>query len=199
MFLCYKSDVMLRRFLGFFLNGLIFSVPLAITIFIVYQLFSFFDGLLPVERRFPGSGILTLVLVISIIGYLGNTFVAAPIRNWFHNLIERIPLVKTLYSSITDLLSAFVGQKKRFNRPVLVKMSNESDLERIGFVTDEDLDHLDESSDKVGVYFPHSYTYTGNLWIVPKERITPIDRNSADLMKYIVSGGVAELEDEGDD
>ena len=187
---------MLRRFLGFFLNGLIFSVPLVITIFIVYQLFSFFDGLLPVERRFPGSGILTLVLVISIIGYLGSTFVAAPIRNWFNNLIERIPLVKTLYSSITDLLSAFVGQKKRFNRPVLVKMSNESDLERIGFVTDEDLDHLDDSSDRVGVYFPHSYTYTGNLWIVPKDRITPIDRNSADLMKYIVSGGVAELEED---
>jgi len=82
--------------------------------------------------------------------------------------------VKTLYSSITDLLSAFVGQKKRFNRPVLVKMSNETDLERIGFVTDEDLSLLDGSQDKVGVYFPHSYTYTGNLWIVPKSRLTAI-------------------------
>ncbi len=190
---------MLRKFLGFFLNGLIFSVPLVITIFIVYQLFNFFDGLLPVDRRFPGSGILVLLIVITAIGYLGSTFVAQPIRNWFHTLIERIPLVKTLYSSITDLLSAFVGQKKRFNRPVLVKMSNESDLERIGFVTDEDLSLLDQSHDKVGVYFPHSYTYTGNLWIVPKNRITPIDKNSADVMKYIVSGGVVDFDEEDDE
>jgi len=130
---------------------------------------------------------------------LGSTFVAQPIRNWFHNLIERIPLVKTLYSSITDLLSAFVGQKKRFNRPVLVKMSNETDLERIGFVTDEDLSLLDGSQDKVGVYFPHSYTYTGNLWIVPKSRLTAIDKNSSDVMKYIVSGGVADFEDDQDE
>lgn len=187
---------MLRKFLGFFLNGLIFSVPLVITIFIVYQLFNFFDGLLPVDRRFPGSGILVLLIVITSIGYLGSTFVAQPIRNWFHTLIERIPLVKTLYSSITDLLSAFVGQKKRFNRPVLVKMSIDSDLERIGFVTDEDLSLLDNSNDKVGVYFPHSYTYTGNLWIVPKNRITPIDKNSADVMKYIVSGGVVDFDEE---
>lgn len=187
---------MLRKFLGFFLNGLIFSVPLVITIFIVYQLFNFFDGLLPVDRRFPGSGILVLLIVITCIGYLGSTFVAQPIRNWFHTLIERIPLVKTLYSSITDLLSAFVGQKKRFNRPVLVKMSIDSDLERIGFVTDEDLSLLDNSNDKVGVYFPHSYTYTGNLWIVPKNRITPIDKNSSDVMKYIVSGGVVDFDEE---
>ncbi len=190
---------MLRKVLGFFLNGLIFSVPLVITVFIVYQLFNFFDGLLPVEKRFPGSGILVLLIVITTIGYLGSTFVAQPIRNWFHNLIERIPLVKTLYSSITDLLSAFVGQKKRFNRPVLVKMSNETDLERIGFVTDEDLSLLDGSQDKVGVYFPHSYTYTGNLWIVPKSRLTAIDKNSSDVMKYIVSGGVADFEDDQDE
>lgn len=187
---------MLRKFLSFFLNGLIFSVPLVITVFIVYQLFNFFDGLLPVEKRFPGSGILVLLIGITSVGYLGSTFVAQPIRNWFQSLIERIPLVKTLYSSITDLLSAFVGQKKRFNRPVLVKMSNESDLERIGFVTDEDLGLLDGSSDKVGVYFPHSYTYTGNLWIVPKDRLTAIDKNSSDVMKYIVSGGVADFDEE---
>ncbi|MCH2197297.1 MAG: DUF502 domain-containing protein [Flavobacteriales bacterium] len=187
---------MLRRILGFFLNGIIFIVPIAITVFIIYRLFIFLDGLLPVEKQFPGSGLIILVAVVTLMGFLGSTFVATPIRNWFNSLIDRIPLVKTLYSSITDLLSAFVGQKKRFNQPVLVKLSREAELERIGFVTDDDLMLLDSPKGKVAVYFPHSYSYTGNVFIIPKSNITPIDKNSSEVMKYIVSGGVAEIDEE---
>lgn len=187
---------MLRKLLGYFLNGIILIVPLAVTAFIIWRLFVFLDDLLPVERQFPGSGLITLLVTVTIIGFLGSTFVATPIRNWFKSVIDRIPLVKTLYTSITDMLSAFVGQKKRFNRPVLVKLSSDMQLERIGFVTDEDLHLLDYEGGKVAVYFPHSYSYTGNLFIVPVENVKPIDRNSADVMKYIVSGGVAEIEDE---
>lgn len=181
---------MLRRLLGYFLNGIIFIVPLAITVFIIYNLFVFLDDLLPVERQFPGSGLLTLLLVVTLIGFLGSTFIATPIRNYFNRLVERIPLVKTLYTAITDMLSAFVGQKKRFNKPVLVKWSEH--LERVGFVTDEELAVIGSPGDKVAVYFPHSYTYTGNLYIVPSENVTYLDKKPSEVMKYIVSGGITD-------
>lgn len=187
---------MLRRLLTWFINGIIFSVPLAITAFIIYQLFVFLDDLLPVERQFPGSGLVTLLVFVTLIGFLGSSLVAKPIRNWFNRFIDRIPLVKTLYSSITDLLSAFVGQKKRFNRPVLVKLSKDLDMERVGFVTDDQLRVIGKPEGKVAVYFPHSYTYTGNLFIVPAENVIPIKGKSAEVMKYVVSGGVTETDEE---
>ncbi len=187
---------MLRRLLTWFINGIIFSVPLAITAFIIYQLFVFLDDLLPVERQFPGSGLLTLLVFVTLIGFLGSSLIATPIRNWFNRFIDRIPLVKTIYSSITDLLSAFVGQKKRFNRPVLVKLSKDLDMERIGFVTDDQLAVIGKPEGKIAVYFPHSYTYTGNLFIVPSENVRPIKGKSAEVMKYVVSGGVTETDEE---
>lgn len=73
------------------------------------------------------------------------------------------------------------------------------DLEMIGFVTDEDLSELGDSAElkgKVAVYFPMSYSFAGHMMIVPKSNIQPVDRNAVDIMKYIVSGGVVELDHE---
>lgn len=179
---------MLRRLLGYFLNGIIFIVPLAITVFIIYNLFVFLDGLLPVERQFPDSGLLTLLVVVTLIGFLGSTFIATPIRNYFNQLVERIPLVKTLYTAITDMFSAFVGHKKGFNKPVLVKWSEH--LERVGFVTDEELAVIRAPGNKVAVNFPNSYT--GDLHVVPAENATYLDKKPSEAMKYIVSGGITD-------
>lgn len=187
---------MLRKVFGYFLNGVLFSVPLAVTGYIVYKLFTFFDSLIPVEKQFPGSGILILLVSLTTIGYFGGSLLAVPLRNWFHGMLDKIPFVKTMYNAITDLLSAFVGKKKRFNRPVLVRVNDTSPIERVGFITNDDLTHFGIGDDKVAVWVPHSYTYTGNLWIVPKDRVTPIDRNSGEIMKFIVSGGVVEIDEQ---
>jgi uncharacterized membrane protein len=100
---------------------------------------------------------------------------------------------------VTDLLGAFVGQKKSFNRPVLVKLSKENDIEVIGFITDDDLHELGNIRNKVGVYLPMSYSFAGHLVIVPVENVKPIDKSSVDVMKYIVSGGVVDIEGEHHD
>ncbi len=187
-----------RRLIGYFLNGLLLVIPISVTAYIVYKLFTYLDSLIKIDW-FPGSGILFLLVIITLVGFLGSTFIANPIRKVINDFFDRIPLIKTLYSSITELLSAFVGQKKRFNKPVLVKVNESSNLEKLGFVTDEDLKDLGiDDGDKVAVYLPHSYNFSGNLFIVSKSAITVIDKNASEVMKYIVSGGITEVK-EGND
>ncbi len=189
---------MYRKLLNYFLNGLLLAVPITVTIYIIVYLFNFLNSLINVNWFF-GSGIIVLLVLITLVGFLGTTFIARPLRKLLNDSLERIPLIKTLYSAIKDLLSAFVGQKKRFNKPVLVKVNRDSNLEKLGFITDEDLDDLGiEDEHKVAVYLPHSYNFSGNLFVVDKSMITPIDKNASEVMKYIVSGGVTEVKEKNE-
>lgn len=184
----------IKRFLSYFFNGVLISVPLVVTVYILYKMFVFFDSLIPLEKKPPGLGLLILLASLTIIGVLGTSLLFKPFHNWFNQFLERVPLIKTIYSTFNDLVGAFVGQKKKFSRPVLVLMDKELKLERIGFVTDDDAKGLLQNNDKVAVYFPLSYSLSGNLWIVPAEHITPIDLPASDVMKYVISGGVTETE-----
>lgn len=191
---CGMIQRALRKLIQYILNGLLLTLPMVITGYVIYRLFMGLDSLLPIEHRYPGMGILMLITFLAVLGYLGAKFINDTIRGWFNSLLDRIPLIKTIYKSITDLLGAFVGQKKAFNQPVLVKISEETDIEVIGFVTDEDLKELGNIQNKVGVYFPMSYSFAGHLMIVPAKNVKPIDKNAVDVMKYIVSGGVVDIE-----
>lgn len=182
---------MFKKLLGYFLQGILYLVPIVATVYVVVQAVIMIDGIVPV--RIPGLGLLIILVVFTVVGYLGGTLLAKSIFN-FDKFLERIPLLKIVYTSVKDLLSAFVGKKKRFTEAVLVKM--EGDVERIGFITQKDLTELGISADKVGVYIPFSYAVTGNLIIVPKANVTPIKGKSSDIMKFIISGGVTEIEDE---
>jgi len=186
-----------KNALKFFLRGLIYTIPLAVTLYVIYNLFTYFDGLIPVN--IPGLGLIIVFILITIIGVLGSSYIAVPVRDYFTKLLDRAPLIKTLYTSIGDLLSAFVGEKKRFNKPVLVKISADGGVEKLGFITEEDLSELGIAGDKIAVYLPHSYNFSGNLFIVSRDRVTPIDRNASEVMKFIVSGGVSKVEDESSD
>lgn len=177
---------------GYFLKGLLYTVPIAILGYIIYQLFIFFDSLVPLD--IPGLGILLLLAFITVMGFLGSTIIGQPIVRYFERLISKVPLLKTLYSAITDLLSAFVGTKKRFNQPVLVKVSSDSELEKLGFITSEDLTTLGIQNGKIAVYLPHSYNFSGNLFIVPRENVTAINHPTPEVMKFIVSGGITQFD-----
>jgi len=175
----------------YFIRGLIFLVPTVATIYVIVQIFLYIDGIIPYE--IPGLGLLTLFGVITVFGILASTVLAQPFVNWGNQFLESAPLVKTLYSAIKDLLSAFVGQQKKFDQPVLVKLYEKAEVQKLGFLTSKDLSDLGMGEDLVAVYLPHSYAFSGNLFIVPAKNITPIKANSADIMKFIVSGGVARL------
>ena len=180
-----------KRVLGYFLSGLLLVTPITVIIYVIYSLFIFLDHLIPF--RIPGLGLITLLVTITALGYLGSSFISQPIKRRANKLLDRVPLIKTIYTAINDLLSAFVGQKKSFSRPVLVKMSYSSDIEKLGFITNDDLSSLNIASGKIAVYLPHSYNFSGNLYIVPIENVTPINAQTAEVMKFIVSGGVTDL------
>jgi len=185
----------MKKLVNYLLQGLLYIAPLGITAYIIYGVFTFMDGLLQellvkfFDTKIPGLGFLTLILFLILVGFLGRTLIAQPIKLLFRNIIDRIPLLKFIYGAFNDLFSAFVGKEKKFSKPVLVKVNLNSDLEKLGFITEENLELLDEK-DKVAVYFPHSYNFSGELFIVPRANIKPVDINSSDVMKFIVSAGL---------
>jgi uncharacterized membrane protein len=181
----------LRPLPGYFFRGLLLAVPVTVIAYVMYRLFVFLDHLIPTDT--PGLGIVTLIVALTLLGWLGSSFIGRPIVRYANALLERVPLLKTIYTAITDLLSAFVGQKKSFSRPVLVRLSTESNLLKPGFITTDQLQALHISGGMVAVYMPHSYNFSGNLFIVPAEAVTPVDANRAEFMKFIVSGGVTEI------
>lgn len=189
-----------KQLLSWFLQGLLFTAPVALTIYILYVSFTVVDGILTdvilniFGFRIPGLGLIVILGSITIIGFLGSSIVFRPLLSYLDKLISQAPLVKIIYTSIKDFMSAFVGKEKRFTEPVLVKVSRDANLEKMGFVTKRDLSNLGISSGKVAVYLPHSYNFSGNLFIVPVENITPLDAPPSEVMKFIVSAGVTSIE-----
>lgn len=188
----------MKRLVRYFFQGILFITPTALTIYIVYIIFTYVDGYIQsfleqlVPWRIPGLGILAILVIITLVGFIAGSIIFSPISKFFDTIMKRAPLVKVLYSSIKDLLSAFVGQEKKFDKPVLVKVNTISELEKMGFLTTEDLSELN-IKDKVAVYFPHSYNFSGEMFIVPTKHITPLNIPASEAMKFIVSGGVTKV------
>jgi uncharacterized membrane protein len=189
----------MKRILKYFFNGIIFMVPLILTIYIIYISFIRIDTFIQgyavkyVTVKIPGIGIVATIILITIIGFIAQSYIFKP----FHKLIDKIfrntPLINLLYTSIKDLLMAFVGDNKKYNKPVLVLMNKEAQVYKIGFLTNEDLTNLG-IMDMVGVYFTHSYTFSGELFIVPKENIKSLNISPSEAMKFTVSGGITNIE-----
>lgn len=186
----------MKRLMNYLLHGILYIAPLGLTIYIIYSIFTVIDETLQkllikiFDFKIPGLGFITLILFLILVGFLGRSFIARPLKVFIQKTLEKVPLLKFLYSALNDLFSAFVGKEKKFNQPVLVKVNLISNLEKIGFITEENLELLNEK-DKVAVYFPHSYNFSGELFIVPKDHIKAINLNSTDVMKFIVSAGIS--------
>lgn len=188
----------MKKIINYFLQGLLYIAPLGITAYIIYIIFNFTNNLLDdILEKFlkidiPGLGIVVIFFFLVLVGIIGKSILVKPFKILFSRLIEKIPLLKLIYSALNDLFSAFVGKEKKFNKPVIVLVNPISNLEKLGFLTEEDLSKIDEK-DKVAVYFPHSYNFSGELFIVPKSQVRIIDIDPAVVMKFIVSGGVSDI------
>jgi uncharacterized membrane protein len=180
-----------RKLLYYFLQGFLYVAPVSITLYVIYASFDFVDGLLPF--KFPGLGLVIILTGITIIGFLGSFIIKTPISYLWNKLVDQVPIVKMLYSSIKELMSAFVGQKKKFTEPVMVTINKENRIFKLGFITERDLSSIGVGSDMVAVYLPHSYNFSGNLFLVAAENVIPINAQSAEVMKFIVSGGVTKV------
>jgi uncharacterized membrane protein len=196
-----------NKALQLFLQGLVVIVPIAVTVYAVIWLFRAIDSILPgiayalfpdntviahENIDIPGINVLILILLIIFIGWISSLFFVSRLVSFFDKVLEHTPGVKFIYTSVKDFLEAFAGNKRKFDKPVLVNVDG-ADVWRVGFITHEDAHNFD-LADHAVVYVPHAYAVSGITYIVPKEKIRPLTHTtSADAMKFTISGGVTEV------
>jgi len=188
----------MKKLVQYFLQGILLVAPVAIIIYTLYALFVKVDGWLNdnlevlIGYSIPGLGIAILFVTLTILGFIGQSAIVRPLKRLFGKFIEKIPLLNLLYSSLNDLFSAFVGKEKKFNTPVKVLFNKENNLWKLGFLTRKTMEEIG-NKELAAVYFPHSYNFSGELYLVPVKRIEKVDISPAEAMKFIVSGGVTHL------
>lgn len=198
-----RKNRTIRLFFNYLIKGTLVVLPLAGALFLIVWIVASIDTALNLSGLFweddqgqplyvPGLGIITVILLLVVVGIIFTNVVTEPIYNWFNNLINRIPLFNTLYSSIKDFTEAFVGDAKKFNEPVVVEV-NETGLKKVGFLTQRDLSKIGLEGEVI-VYFPYAYSVAGQIAIVRAERVKRLNMSATDAMKLIVSGGVTGLE-----
>ena len=179
----------------YILRGTFIIAPLFFTFYALWMILGKIDY--PVQEifysifkfRIPGIGLITVFLLLILVGYLGTSILMDKVFKGLESLILKLPIVKEIYKAIRDVIGAFASDKKKFEKPVLVKVGE--GIHRIGFITTEDLTDFDITSNLVSVYFPLSYAFTGELLLVDKSLLSPLDtRDVKDLMKFVISGGI---------
>jgi len=183
-----------RLLIRYFFQGIIVVSPIAITVWATYSIFDVIDKQIPDVPR--GVGFLLIISSLITLGWFASTFfISKFLFDLFDSLLERTPFIKFIYTSVKDVVESFMGEKRKFNKPVLVKIRTQPEIFQIGFKTQKELAQLGHAN-KVAVYIPHSYAVSGMLMIVDKENVTPLDMDPADAMKMAVSGGIAGYNDD---
>ena len=181
----------MTRLLNYFLRGLVVVTPLGVTIWVCVTIFQTIDNWLGLAV--PGAGFMITMVLVTLIGFLASTILARTIGGEFDKLLARLPFVRLLYSSAKDMLNAFVDEKRRFDKPVLVSLTADGSVKIVGFLTSDSLAALG-AADHATVYMPQSYGFAGHILVVPASRVTRIDADAPGVMAFIISGGVTEVE-----
>ena len=130
------------------------------------------------------------ITLITLVGGLASNFLGRRIVAMMERLVDRLPLIKLLYNSVRDVLGAFVGDKKSFDHPVVVSLTDDNHAKVLGFVTRDSLDFLGVEN-HVAVYLPQSYNFAGSVLLFPKDQVQRLSVSSSDVMTFLVSGGVS--------
>ena len=178
----------MKRLVDNFLKGCLVLVPTVTTVYVVWFVLRKMDSLFPLP--IPGLGILLAVVGITAIGWVASNVVGRRVVDWIERLLKNLPVVRLLFTSIKDLMGAFVGDKRTFDKPVLVRPDPNGTLRMMGFVTCERFDDA-RLAGHVAVYLPQSYNFAGNVVVVPRAQVETIDADGAEFMTFIVSGGVS--------
>jgi uncharacterized membrane protein len=184
-----------RKFLQYFLQGILILAPIAITIYALYWVYDKIDGILRPLVQIPGIGFIIIIAFVLLVGWVSSFFVMGRLLSLFDSLLEKTPGIKLIYGFIKDFFEAFAGDKKKFTKSVLANI-DDNDVWRVGFVTQEDMSNF-ELGDYVAVYLPMAYSVAGNVYIIPRTRIKPLTSISpSQAMKFAVSGGVTDMVEE---
>lgn len=201
-----------RNLFRLFLQGLLILAPISITIWILVTAFYWIDGILPnlvymvfpkllgtdtagLPRRIPGLGFVVFIGIALLVGYISPSWIVSRVVEFAESILERTPGIKLIYSTIKDFFEAFAGNKRKFTKAVLVSIGA-PDVWQVGFITQEELQQF-ELQEYVAVYIPQSYAFAGHLFFVKRDRVRVLtDISSADAMKFAISGGVAEVDEQ---
>lgn len=184
-----------RKLLRYFIQGILILAPIAITGYLLYWLFDNIDSILRPVVNIPGLGFLIILVFVLLVGYISTNFLMGSILGLFDSWLERTPGVKFIYTSIKDFFEAFAGDKRKFDKPILVNVLAE-EVWMLGFLTNEDMQRFDLGAEFVSAYVPQGYNIAGQLYLVKRERIRKLGQIAAsDVMKFAVTGGVVQLED----
>jgi len=181
---------MARRLVAYFFRGLVFLAPVFVTAYVCVWVFTTVDGWLGIP--IPGIGFVATLLLITLFGFLGSNLLTRGAISILDRGLNRLPFVNLVYGSTRDLVKAFVGEKRKFDKPVLVKLFAGGNAHVLGFVTRESMDHLGQPT-MVSVYVPQSYHWAGQVYLFPADTVVRLDSTSAAVMAFIVSGGVTEV------
>lgn len=191
----------MRTVTGVFLKGLAAILPIAVTIYVLCWLGGTAESLLgrgltllvPAGFYRPGMGVVAGLALVFAVGLLMNAWLFRKLVRWSEKLLEQIPLVKTLYGAVRDLMGFFSGSdKKTMSKAVMVTFGN-TNLRLLGFITREDFGDLPTGiggDDSVAVYLPMSYQMGGFTSIVPRSAVQPIDMSIEQAMRFAVTAGM---------
>ncbi|HEU0204263.1 MAG TPA: DUF502 domain-containing protein [Burkholderiaceae bacterium] len=192
---------MLRSINRNILVGLITILPVALTLYLLYWLTVSTESVLgdvvraalPDEWYRPGMGVAAGLISAFVVGLLMRTVVAQRLFAWGERILFRLPLVRSVYQSLRDLLDYFSpARKKEFEQVVAVTLG-ETGMQVIGLVTQTGPDRLPEDfggQDSVLVYFPMSYGIGGYAVLMPRSAVRPLSMSLEDAMRFVLTAGV---------
>lgn len=191
-----RSQLTFKRLFRYFVQGVIIIAPIGITAYVLFWLFNVIDGILRPFVNIPGLGFAIIIVFIILVGWFSSNFLMGSFIHFFDQWIERTPVIKFIYSSTKDFFEAFAGDKRKFNKAVLAQVFS-ADVWIIGFLTDEEMSKFEMGAEQVAVYVPQSYNFAGQLYILPRNKVRTIEKiTSGEAMKYAVTGGVVDLDEE---
>lgn len=181
------------------LQGLAAALPLGLTLYLIYWLLTTIErlvkpillSLLPAHLYFPGLGVIAGLAVLFVAGFLVNAYGVRYLIQLGNRQVERIPLVKSVFGAIQDMMRVFtLSRKQEARHVVMVDIGGDSHL--IGFVTGEGSGQrlfAGEGHDKVGVYLPMSYQIGGFTLYIERDRLQPLDIGFEEAMRIAITGG----------
>ncbi len=193
-----RNHSLVRWFKRSFLTGLLVLMPTVLTVYVLYRIFRWVDGILaPVTARhpyldIPGLGFIGVIAIILLAGVVGGGFFGRTLFRWFEGGMEKIPMVRSIYVAIKQVSEVFLKQERTVFKEVVLVEYPRPGVYVIGFVTStwrfrgtDGLEH-----DHVTIFLPTTPNPTsGIMLMVRREEALPSDLSIEDAMKMVISGG----------
>ena len=182
-----------------FIAGVVVLIPIGITLYLTVFIINISSKLIPKEinpnhylpYNIPGLEILIAVLIITIIGWISLSFIGKRLFNLFETLLNKIPIIRTIYSAVEQLIETFTSSKSDKKTVVLVEYPRKG-VYAVGFATKENTGEIRKKAGKelLNVFVPTTPNPTsGFLLMFPKDEVIFLDLTFEEASKFIVSAG----------